>query len=506
MKRVEKYNLLNDTYHPLGNLGEVILLVVILLTFLAGCSQIPVTPTTECDRFTNSLTRTIERFGHYDPATPPISSNPYQRFDRFLASYASQPISESEREQWLAEMYGLGIQKFQEELERIPHSYKEAIIANTSFENIRQALNICAGKYRKSNPLTPSQIEVKPSYSGLQRLLGLYPVSRYFAASGIREYQREMTERIRADLYKESTAGIKSPQSVRTYWSGPKNTAGTKITLSIDNPLGIPRAPKSDITRLFQAFAPIIRVQQNSADDHIGKMHFDPENRLAISSSQPRLYTYTSHTRFEGQVLLQLNYVFWFPRRSGKDLYSGELDGLVWRVTLDRKGQPLLFDSIHHCGCYHVVFLTARVTDQRIPSKTEKPLIFSLPETDRGNSWILNIEAGTHYLTGVKTNTENTGSENWKLYDLFDYSSLLILPSESGSRSAFSNNGIIDQSSRGERWLLWPLGIPNAGAMRQAGLQATAFIGIRHFDDPFLFEDIGLKTSTRLTIDEEISQ
>jgi hypothetical protein len=36
--------------------------------------------------------------------------------------------------------------------------------------------------------------------------------------------------------------------------------------------------------------------------------------------------------------------------------------------------------------------------------------------------------------------------------------------------------------------LFWPMGIKNAGAMRQAGRQATAFVGRRHFDDPDLFE------------------
>jgi len=35
---------------------------------------------------------------------------------------------------------------------------------------------------------------------------------------------------------------------------------------------------------------------------------------------------------------------------------------------------------------------------------------------------------------------------------------------------------------------LWPLGIPSAGAMRQWGHHATAFVGRRHFDEPFLIE------------------
>jgi hypothetical protein len=43
-------------------------------------------------------------------------------------------------------------------------------------------------------------------------------------------------------------------------------------------------------------------------------------------------------------------------------------------------------------------------------------------------------------------------------------------------------------SERGERWLFWPMGVPEPGAMRQWGRHATAFVGRRHFDDPWLLE------------------
>jgi len=36
--------------------------------------------------------------------------------------------------------------------------------------------------------------------------------------------------------------------------------------------------------------------------------------------------------------------------------------------------------------------------------------------------------------------------------------------------------------------VLWPMGVASAGAMRQWGRHATAFIGRRHFDDPWLLD------------------
>jgi len=45
-------------------------------------------------------------------------------------------------------------------------------------------------------------------------------------------------------------------------------------------------------------------------------------------------------------------------------------------------------------------------------------------------------------------------------------------------------------SERGERFILWPMGIRSPGAMRQWGRHAVAFVGRRHFDDPFLISSL----------------
>ncbi|MCS7102014.1 MAG: hypothetical protein NZL99_09990, partial [Burkholderiaceae bacterium] len=57
-----------------------------------------------------------------------------------------------------------------------------------------------------------------------------------------------------------------------------------------------------------------------------------------------------------------------------------------------------------------------------------------------------------------------------------------------GLRSAFGPDGLIAGSQRLERFFFWPMGIASAGAMRQWGRHATAFVGRRHFDDPLLIE------------------
>jgi hypothetical protein len=47
---------------------------------------------------------------------------------------------------------------------------------------------------------------------------------------------------------------------------------------------------------------------------------------------------------------------------------------------------------------------------------------------------------------------------------------------------------MIPGTQRPERFFFWPMGIASAGQMRQWGRHATAFVGRRHFDDPYLLD------------------
>jgi hypothetical protein len=57
-----------------------------------------------------------------------------------------------------------------------------------------------------------------------------------------------------------------------------------------------------------------------------------------------------------------------------------------------------------------------------------------------------------------------------------------------GRASAFGPDGLVRGTERPERHTFWPMGIASAGAMRQWGRHATAFVGRRHFDDADLLE------------------
>ncbi len=100
---------------------------------------------------------------------------------------------------------------------------------------------------------------------------------------------------------------------------------------------------------------------------------------------------------------------------------------------------------------------------------------------------VLHIGSGNHYLRGISA--AKMGALNPTRYELASMDLLRSLPSPTGgTRSLSDQQGIVAGTDRSERFLLWPMGILSAGAMRQWGTHATAFVGRRHFDDPYLID------------------
>jgi hypothetical protein len=218
-----------------------------------------------------------------------------------------------------------------------------------------------------------------------------------------------------------------------------------------------------------------------------------------VLTQQPVLYAYPSWVRSQQGVLLQLNYTAWFtarPRPSALDWYGGMLDGLMWRVTLKPDGDVLFYDSIHSCGCYHSLHLPQNAALDIAPGGDEPLLVFASELSPRHANPVLLVEAGTHYLLQVKAAPVASGST--RPYTIAPYDDLRSLPvtsalaiAEGARRNWFDPDGLIADSARFERFFLWPLGVPSAGAMRQQGHHAIAFAGRRHFDAAWLEDLVG---------------
>ena len=103
-----------------------------------------------------------------------------------------------------------------------------------------------------------------------------------------------------------------------------------------------------------------------------------------------------------------------------------------------------------------------------------------------GSRTVLTIASATHYIEGVGF---EQGADSLVRYRFRRYDELRSLPRPGGERaSLFGPQGLVSGTERPERYLFWPMGIASAGAMRQWGRHATAFVGRRHFDDADLLE------------------
>jgi hypothetical protein len=210
-----------------------------------------------------------------------------------------------------------------------------------------------------------------------------------------------------------------------------------------------------------------------------------------VDAAQALVYVHPAYARYGERILLQVVYTLWFPERppeSASDLLAGRLDGLVWRVTLSPDAEPLLYDSIHPCGCYHQFFPTPRARPHPAPEALEEwmfapQFLGAVGEDERP---VVRIASGTHYIERVSL---ARGADSVVRYSLQSYEELRSVQDfEGGHRSVFTPDGLIAGTERAERFLFWPMGIRSAGAMRQWGRQPTAFVGRRHFDDADLIE------------------
>lgn len=450
--------------------------------------------TAQCQQQLSAIQRAVHNEDTGDAQYSPVAGFPTYRTNRFWSAFADQTLTPQQRYYWRWQLHKLGMSSLQQEWHNLPRAERDSL---TDFADFSRQCDLPLFGHSLQQPLPTSALEVPDSYNDLMRWLGLYPLLKYAAAKSIAEYQEDMRSRF------DTFAGLPAPTAV----FAPAASTQVDSTLRAQwlqqayqhNPLQLPQLDTPQLQALFEHHAPRLEIAQQTDADIPGSARWlnsapglktEARWQRQIDTNTPTLYTYTSYTRLDGQILLQLNYVVWFserPKPEPDDWYGGKLDGLIWRVTLNTDGSVLMYDSIHPCGCFHTVHLPmASPLRQRIANLQQdalEPVLFfdnTLPANIRPQ---LELEAGTHYLVQVSAASEQAIRSE---YQLRDYDRLRSLPAGDGFRNWFDSDGLIASSARRERYFLWPLGVDSAGAMRQQGHHAIAFVGKRHFDEASL--------------------
>lgn len=450
--------------------------------------------TLECARFFTRLDETIAAAAVADGQDARVGGFPYLRVDRFLAGDWRPGPGDDGFDQWVGLLRKLDTDARWFEIRNLPAGRLGSVAGDaTAPREVHQRVMNCAALLMARDLDDPDmrarlyQAGVVPDdYRLFYRAAGLYPLTSIPFYAGVKRLHHDIREDFRPPLEALPVSGRLVRYAPDTAPSpDPAEVAGI-LRRAEDNPLDVPLPPAEDRARLFRFFAPILEIDVARDDDRIGRPYWAGDALPSIDTSRPVVYTYLSHARFEAKTLLQLNYVVWFPARPAKgplDILAGRIDGINWRVTLDGDGRPLLYDSMHNCGCYHMFIPSGKLRFRGKDGGFEEPILIPQTLPLAPGRVVLRVASRTHYLQRAYFDTAGSGER----YPLADYDTLRSLAFENQRRrSLFGEDGLVPGTQRPERWLFWPMGVESAGAMRQRGRHATAFVGRRHFDDPAL--------------------
>lgn len=479
-------------------------LIALCCGLLTGCAAslpplAPGAPTADCREFLALFDHQVAAHRVHDAQATPVAGFPYLRADRLLASLGEDHPTGAGFTAWVEAMRRLDLQARQHEWSNLPAAAQHALATRSPrgapLETVASCGQELAAQETATAPATLlDAVAVPDDYQAWKRALGLYWLSAWPIKWGVERWHHETLATFATPLpdlpvhgqlvrYEPPEASV-TPDEVRKI-----------LEESSHGPLGLPQPEGRARERLFAAFAPTWQVDTQGYDDRIGAPTWPEHATTAVvATSRPTVYRHLSHTRFQGHILAQLNYTVWFPARpfpGGKpDLLGGHLDGVTWRVTLRPDGRPLIDDTIHNCGCYHLFFPTPGLRARSVDAVLQEPAFVpqTAPELEPGHGPTLRLSHTAHFVERVTARPVTQGDS--LTYQWAEYDTLRSLAVAPGVRhSLFDEEGIVPGTERGERWFFWTMGVPNPGEMRQWGHHATAFFGRRHFDDPFLMEN-----------------
>ncbi len=469
---------------------------------LAGCASwiaqpAPAAASAEvaaCAHWFAHLDTAIDRSGVRDAEAERIAGFAGLRVDRLAASLRERVQTDPAAfEAWLARLQRLEAEGRAVEIGNLPRSafpIDDAGDAAAAQAHTQPCIDAWRGPLQRDAALRAAltaRAEVPDRYAGWQRAVGLYPLVRWPFHAGVQSWEREQ----RAQVGRWAAA---APPTQRYVPARASASSADIAQLWRERPrdaLGWPLFSAEETAALLLAHAPALEIQTQGEYDHFGSLAWGDGVVPSVDSGAPVVYQRVAATRYRGRLLLQLVYSLWFPQRPAQgrfDLLAGALDAVVLRVTLaPDDGRPLLVDTIHGCGCYHQFMPTTEVRPRDDgPAAVEWAFApITLPALQAGERIVVRLMSASHYVVG-SARDDGAAGRPYALRDENDLRSL-ALPT-GGTRSLFGADGLVAGSERAERFLFWPMGIASAGAMRQWGHHATAFVGRRHFDDADLIE------------------
>jgi hypothetical protein len=483
-------------------------LLFIFFLFLSNCAPFSVKPISfsfetpeECKGYLNRLDEIVKEAGVRDASSVSVSGFPYLRTNRFLESLKKNVKSDEEKRNWVRWMQELDLESREKEINNLPDpsilSIEMRDVEKMDRETLYAQVKSCSTKLLNDDQVGPdfyetlfSLVHVPDEYSFFRRAMGLYPLISIPVLFVTERSRDKMRSRFAPPPNELPIDGHLKAFIPEKGISLAENEVREIIERSKANPLRAFRLDKNEEEKLIWSFAPILIQDVVDSYDQIGEVIWK-KGQVEVNSEKPAVYYYLSHAFLKGEPILQINYVLWYSERAGErppGIEKGRLDGLTVRVSLDGQGNVFMVDVQNNCGCYH--FFAPQ--KERIDQVLTRPLMFDafvtqwLPIRPAGERLGVRINSGWHQVQRLISVRESPNSSS---YTLMPYAILEALPHQDGhTESIFNSNGIAKGSERIERFILFSMGIPSIGSMRQRGHHAIELIGKEHFDNPYLFD------------------
>jgi hypothetical protein len=479
-------------------------------------------PLGSCADFFASLDKRTEEAGVIDPGVFRVKNYPYLRVNRFVASFREDVDNKAVFAKWVGRMQALDQDARKYEIANLPDSAVAELDSANNRAGLFSKVATCGDLLKaadfqnvKHQAELSESVSVPDDYISIRRILGIYPLTSLFVSQGVSHWHAKVHKRF----------SLEPPANWRSIRYAPaKKIDMSSVRQIVDSnkrdALGIPVYSPEERQALFWMFAPVWEIQIKGDYDRIGAPFWTDKGALDVNTDKSVTYTLLSFTRFGKQIFTQLNYIIWFPARPKEgalDIFGGLLDGLNYRVTLDNHGEPLFYETMHNCGCFYKAYPTKRLQAREKLDYAEPPLILKAPDVNPSKDLMtVAMESRTHYVQHLYPLSREL-QPAMAVYSLVDYGQLRSLPyySRDDRRSMFNLYGIAPGSERLERFILWPTGnlygiapgserlerfilwptgVLSPGAMRQWGRHAVAFVGKRHFDDPFFMDRMYVET------------
>ena len=397
-------------------LGMSFLLSGCVSAFDARLADAPSELVRDCAAWYAALDRAVDEAGVRDAQSARVAGFPYARTDRLFASLRERAGRSNAGLQAFAERLAeLDLQARAHEILNLPRASVEALpgMGPTFTRDFAlRRTHECARLLRELDLAKPQarsallqRAHVSDGYSGVRRCEG-------HTRRGVRP--------------QDEPAGIRyAPARTPAL---PRAVIAGLLERAIFDPLGQPLLSERELAAVAAVHAPSFQIPVAADYDRFGEVRWrrggeEPE----VDASRLVAYVHPAYARYRDRVLLQLVYTIWFP---------GRLDGITWRVTLAPDGEPLLYDAIHACGCYHHFFPTPRARLRAAPLSLDEVSFVPrrLPRVAEEERPVVMLASGTHRIEGVAL---VRGVDSLVRYELRSHDELRSLPRSDGGRRSF---------------------------------------------------------------------